>query len=84
MRVSPHVGNTLQSNLQNENVVQSDYEGTTALTPTETSGSYSTQEDLAMLLRREGLFAMAKYLRQSGLDNVLNETGKLIDLFYAI
>lgn len=34
-------------------------------------------ENLATLLRREGLFAMAKYLRQSGLDNVLNETGKL-------
>lgn len=30
-----------------------------------------------MLLRREGLFAMAKYLRQSGLDTVLNETGEL-------
>ncbi|XP_011696303.1 PREDICTED: histone-lysine N-methyltransferase 2D [Wasmannia auropunctata] len=35
----------------------------------------TSQENLAMLLRREGLFAMAKYLRQSGLDNVLNETG---------
>ncbi|XP_036143997.1 LOW QUALITY PROTEIN: uncharacterized protein LOC105835194 [Monomorium pharaonis] len=33
------------------------------------------QENLATLLRKEGLFAMAKYLRQSGLDNVLNETG---------
>lgn len=37
----------------------------------------SSQENLATLLRREGLFAMAKYLRQSGLDNVLNETGEL-------
>jgi len=35
-------------------------------------------ESLASLLRREGLFAMAKYLRQSGLDNVLNETGESI------
>lgn len=35
----------------------------------------TSQENLATLLRREGLFAMAKYLRQSGLDNVLNETG---------
>ncbi|KAG7210673.1 hypothetical protein KM043_012180 [Ampulex compressa] len=33
------------------------------------------QENLVSLLRREGLFAMAKYLRQSGLDNVLNDTG---------
>ncbi|KOX72833.1 hypothetical protein WN51_00773 [Melipona quadrifasciata] len=33
-----------------------------------------THESLITLLRREGLFAMAKYLRQSGLDNVLNET----------
>lgn len=37
----------------------------------------TSQENLASLLRKEGLFAMAKYLRQSGLDNVLNETGKL-------
>lgn len=37
----------------------------------------TSQENLAMLLRREGLFAMAKYLRQSGLDTVLNETGEL-------
>lgn len=36
----------------------------------------TSQENLATLFRREGLFAMAKYLRQSGLDNVLNETGK--------
>ncbi|XP_066599066.1 uncharacterized protein [Prorops nasuta] len=33
------------------------------------------QDSLTSLLRREGLFAMAKYLRQSGLDTVLNETG---------
>ncbi|KAG5344377.1 BGH3 protein, partial [Acromyrmex heyeri] len=33
------------------------------------------QENLAALLKREGLYAMAKYLRQSGLDSVLNETG---------
>ncbi|XP_070527230.1 uncharacterized protein [Cardiocondyla obscurior] len=50
-------------------------------TPTETSSASteeavkSLQDNLATLLRREGLFAMAKYLRQSGLDNVLNETG---------
>ncbi|XP_072749357.1 uncharacterized protein [Anoplolepis gracilipes] len=46
------------------------YEKTTVLPSTENSS-----ESLVTLLRKEGLFAMAKYLRQSGLDNVLNETG---------
>ncbi|XP_029169808.1 uncharacterized protein LOC114939590 isoform X2 [Nylanderia fulva] len=66
-RVSSHS----TSNSQNENIVssQSDFQGTT-IPSTEIS-----QDNLAALLRREGLFAMAKYLRQSGLDNVLNETG---------
>ncbi|XP_033221128.1 uncharacterized protein LOC117175530 [Belonocnema kinseyi] len=32
-------------------------------------------ESIYALLRKEGLFAMAKYLRHSGLDTVLNETG---------
>ncbi|CAL1686442.1 unnamed protein product [Lasius platythorax] len=69
-RVSSH--STLQSSSQNGNTVSqgSDYERTTVLPSTEIP-----QENLAALLRREGLFAMAKYLRQSGLDNVLNETG---------
>ncbi|XP_014206682.1 mediator of RNA polymerase II transcription subunit 15 [Copidosoma floridanum] len=44
--------------------------------PTSISPSYAnSKESLSSLLRREGLFAMAKYLRQSGLDTVLNETG---------
>lgn len=70
-RVSSH--STLQSSSQNGNTVSqgSDYERTTVLPSTEIP-----QENLAALLRREGLFAMAKYLRQSGLDNVLNETGE--------
>ncbi|EFN70826.1 Transforming growth factor-beta-induced protein ig-h3, partial [Camponotus floridanus] len=63
---------TLQSSSQNSNIVSQgkDYESTTVLPSTE-----NPSEGLASLLRREGLFAMAKYLRQSGLDNVLNETG---------
>ncbi|EZA49133.1 Transforming growth factor-beta-induced protein ig-h3, partial [Ooceraea biroi] len=49
---------------------------TTTLSPTEEAvRTQAPYENLSMLLRREGLFAMAKYLRQSGLDNVLNETG---------
>lgn len=69
------VSSTLRasSSSQNENV----YQGTT-LSPTEAIKIQTPSESLATLLRREGLFAMAKYLRQSGLDNVLNETGKLI------
>ncbi|KAL7302004.1 hypothetical protein TKK_0005241 [Trichogramma kaykai] len=53
----------------------------TPLYPSSSAGttpqaSYAnSKESLSTLLRREGLFAMAKYLRQSGLDSVLNETG---------
>ncbi|XP_018404075.1 PREDICTED: histone-lysine N-methyltransferase 2D isoform X1 [Cyphomyrmex costatus] len=44
-------------------------------TSAEAVKSQTLQENLATLLKREGLYAMAKYLRQSGLDTVLNETG---------
>ncbi|XP_024872310.1 integrator complex subunit 3 homolog [Temnothorax curvispinosus] len=47
----------------------------TSSTSAEEVKTQGSQENLATLLRKEGLFAMAKYLRQSGLDNVLNETG---------
>ncbi|XP_076242887.1 uncharacterized protein LOC143184497 [Calliopsis andreniformis] len=63
--------------LHNENIIYQDsFERpssppSTVLSATKNQG----QESLTTLLRREGLFAMAKYLRQSGLDNVLNETG---------
>ncbi|XP_070151450.1 ras guanine nucleotide exchange factor R [Polyergus mexicanus] len=70
LKALPH--STLQSSSQNGNIVsqEKDYERTTVLPSTKI-----LSESLATLLRREGLFAMAKYLRQSGLDNVLNETG---------
>lgn len=73
LRASSH--STLQSSLQNGNIVsqEKDYERTTVLPSTKI-----LSESLATLLRREGLFAMAKYLRQSGLDNVLNETGESV------
>ncbi|XP_058792717.1 uncharacterized protein LOC131665104 isoform X2 [Phymastichus coffea] len=45
--------------------------GAAAVQPSAPSG----RDGLSNLLRKEGLFAMAKYLRQSGLDSVLNETG---------
>nr|XP_034181740.1 uncharacterized protein LOC117605047 isoform X1 [Osmia lignaria]XP_034181741.1 uncharacterized protein LOC117605047 isoform X1 [Osmia lignaria]XP_034181742.1 uncharacterized protein LOC117605047 isoform X1 [Osmia lignaria]XP_034181743.1 uncharacterized protein LOC117605047 isoform X1 [Osmia lignaria] len=63
--------------LHNENIVyQESFEKSTLSPPTEfPSTKNQVFESLATLLRREGLFAMAKYLRQSGLDNVLNETG---------
>lgn len=38
----------------------------------------TTGDTISNILRREGLYAMAKYLRQSGLDTVLNETGEII------
>jgi len=79
LRVSPSSSNIVQSSLQNENTVyEGHFERTTALSPTEEAArAQASHENLSMLLRREGLFAMAKYLRQSGLDNVLNETGEL-------
>jgi uncharacterized surface protein with fasciclin (FAS1) repeats len=50
------------------------YSPTFKTTPTTTPKSSSSQ-DLANILRNSGLYAMAKYLRQSGLDSILNETG---------
>lgn len=41
--------------------------------PTETTTSQSSE--LANILKNSGLHAFAKYLRQSGLDSILNETG---------
>ncbi|XP_018057329.1 PREDICTED: uncharacterized protein LOC108693108 isoform X3 [Atta colombica] len=48
---------------------------TSSTSAEETVKPQTFQENLAALLKREGLYAMAKYLRQSGLDSVLNETG---------
>ncbi|KAL1385377.1 hypothetical protein pipiens_012929 [Culex pipiens pipiens] len=39
------------------------------------SSSSSAASELPAILKKNGLFAMAKYLRQSGLDTILNETG---------
>lgn len=52
------------------------YSPTFTTTPS-TSVQPTTQKtpDLAEILRKSGLYAMAKYLRQSGLDSILNETG---------
>lgn len=40
-----------------------------------TAPSNGEQSELIRILRSNGLHAMAKYLRQSGLDTILNETG---------
>ncbi|XP_043523678.1 mucin-5AC isoform X2 [Frieseomelitta varia] len=63
--------------LHNDNIIYQDSFERSTISPTIESPSTRSQthESLITLLRREGLFAMAKYLRQSGLDNVLNETG---------
>nr|XP_033335118.1 ras guanine nucleotide exchange factor R isoform X1 [Megalopta genalis] len=63
--------------LHNENIIyQEGFERSTPSPPTEYPSTQSqSQESLTTLLKREGLFAMTKYLRQSGLDTVLNETG---------
>lgn len=52
------------------------------LVPLDEDGSieYQTKVEaplsLAEVLKKEGLFAMAKFLRQSGLNNMLNDTGE--------
>lgn len=40
-----------------------------------TNPSSDQQSELVQILKSNGLHAMAKYLRQSGLDSILNETG---------
>ncbi|XP_015182198.1 PREDICTED: uncharacterized protein DDB_G0284459 [Polistes dominula] len=56
-------------------IYQDDIERTT-ISPIESYvNKNQIHESLTTLLRKEGLFAIAKYLRQSGLDTVLNETG---------
>lgn len=39
------------------------------------SQAQQNSDDMIKILKNAGLFAMAKYLRQSGLDSILNETG---------
>ncbi|XP_053674868.1 uncharacterized protein LOC128725170 [Anopheles nili] len=43
--------------------------------PTPSQEPTQQQNELPAILKNNGLFAMAKYLRQSGLDTILNETG---------
>lgn len=59
-----------------DNLINQDQLKTTILPP------FSAADSLSTLLRREGLFAMAKYLTQSGLDHVLNETGMIIFFYF--
>lgn len=52
------------------------YSPTFTTTPPTTFSTVSSKAaELTSILRDRGLFAMAKYLRQSGLDSILNETG---------
>nr|KAF7438032.1 hypothetical protein H0235_000423 [Vespula pensylvanica] len=56
-------------------IYQDDTERTTIPSIESHVNKNQVHESLTTLLRKEGLFAIAKYLRQSGLDTVLNETG---------
>ena len=68
-----------------ENLILDDFQGRSTvpsfLDSTPNSLLPAIQESMTTLFRREGLFAMSKYLRQSGLDNVLNETGEQLVCF---
>ncbi|XP_034945398.1 uncharacterized protein [Chelonus insularis] len=56
------------NNVASENLIFNDVSG-------RNSFSNLNKESIANFFKKESLFAMAKYLRQSGLDSVLNETG---------
>lgn len=47
----------------------------TFITTTEAVSTTPEPQDLVEVLRKNGLYAMARFLRQSGLDTILNETG---------
>ncbi|KFB40039.1 AGAP010168-PA-like protein [Anopheles sinensis] len=56
-----------------ETVAQQQQDRKASQTPQDTQ--QDAQNELPAILKSNGLFAMAKYLRQSGLDTILNETG---------
>ncbi|KAG5890392.1 hypothetical protein JTB14_029756 [Gonioctena quinquepunctata] len=58
---------TIQQSITPENVFPTQ--------ETYTTGAPDSASELPDILRKNGLFAMAKFLRQSGLDTILNETG---------
>lgn len=65
------------NNVASENLIIDDFhQGRNTINFDNTINQFNSGETIANLLKREGLFAMAKYLRQSGLDKVLNDTGK--------
>lgn len=60
-----------------ENLIIDDFQqGRNTINFDNTINQFNNGDTIANFLKREGLFAMAKYLRQSGLDKVLNDTGK--------
>lgn len=82
--------NTVKSSAQNlnadamiyngvasDNSITSGIEKKNPEPPFEYSSNQYSRDTIASLLRAEGFFAMAKYLSQSGLNTVLNETGKI-------
>ncbi|XP_063985814.1 uncharacterized protein LOC135166961 [Diachasmimorpha longicaudata] len=74
--ISSTEASTLNNAGASENLIFNDFGGSPGSSfETSTGGESQPLETIANFLRREGLFAMAKYLRQSGLDTVLNETG---------
>lgn len=50
-------------------------QSTASQTTSASSTTAKPEDDLTVILKSKGLHAMAKYLKQSGLDSILNETG---------
>lgn len=67
-----HISSTGQQQSSSASTVSQQVTQTTQ-PPTDTTTSSSSE--LINILKNSGLHAMAKYLRQSGLDTILNETG---------
>lgn len=68
----PHTASTAHAR---PSTTASQQSSASTLSHVHTTPTQSSQGDLSTILKNNGLHAMAKYLKQSGLDSILNETG---------
>lgn len=67
--------NHISSTAQQSSISSASTAAQTPTTNPPTESTTSQSSELINILKNNGLHAMAKYLRQSGLDSILNETG---------
>lgn len=68
----PHTAST--AHIRSSSTVSQQSSAST-LSQVHTTPTQPPQNELSTILKNNGLHAMAKYLKQSGLDSILNETG---------